>query len=62
MSFFTIAAVQMPVSSVTENLSAMERNLDTLMVRFPAVQMVMFSELCAYGAAKSQAQEIGGAI
>ncbi|MBL0076314.1 MAG: carbon-nitrogen hydrolase family protein [Rhodocyclaceae bacterium] len=62
MSFFTIAAVQMPVSSLTENLSVMERNLDTLMARFPAVQMVLFSELCAYGAAKSQAQELGGPV
>lgn len=62
MTFFTIAAIQIPVSSKTENLTLMSQTLDTLMLRFPAVQMVVFSELCAYGAAKSQAQPINGPV
>ena len=62
MRFFTIAAIQMPVSSRTENLTAMAQNLESMMLRFPAIQMVMFSELCAYGAAKAQAQEAGGEV
>jgi hypothetical protein len=56
MTFFTIAAIQMPISAVTENVSAMQQQLDSLMRRFPAVRMVIFSELCAYGPAKALAQ------
>lgn len=52
----------MPVSAKTENLSAMAQHLDSLMLRFPAVQMVLFSELCAMGPAKAQAQPMGGAV
>ncbi|MFZ6756033.1 carbon-nitrogen hydrolase family protein [Undibacterium sp. Ji50W] len=62
MTFFTIAAVQMPVSSSTENLTAMTQNLDAIMRRFPAVRMVIFSELCAYGPAKTHAQPAGGPL
>jgi predicted amidohydrolase len=62
MTNFTIAAIQMPISAVDENVSAMQQQLDSLMRRFPAVRMVVFSELCAYGAAKALAQPIGGAI
>jgi predicted amidohydrolase len=60
MSFFTIAAIQMPVSAKTENITAMGQHLDSLLPRFPAVQMVIFSELCAYGASKTHAEEVGG--
>jgi predicted amidohydrolase len=62
MAFFTIAAIQMPVSANIDNVSAMTQQLDSLMRRFPSVKMVIFSELCAYAANKSMAQEIGGAI
>jgi predicted amidohydrolase len=62
MTFFTIAAIQMPISAVNENLTAMQQQLDALMRRFPAVKMVVFSELCAYGAAKAMAQPINGTI
>lgn len=62
MTFFTIAAIQMPVSTVNENISVMQQQLDSLMRRFPAVRMVIFSELCAYGPAKTHAQAKGGAI
>ena len=62
MSFFKIAAIQMPVAGKSENLSAMRQHLDSVMRRFPAVQMVIFSELCAYAADKSKAQERGGEV
>lgn len=61
MTFFTIAAIQMPVTSTNENISTMVQHVDALMVRFPAVRMVIFSELAAYGASKVHAEEIGGA-
>jgi len=60
MAFFTIAAIQMPVFAKTENLSAMKQNLSSLMQRFPATNMVIFSELCAYGPAKASAQLVDG--
>lgn len=62
MTFFTIAAIQMPISAVTENVSAMQQQLDSLMRRFPAVRMVIFSELCAYGPSKALAQPKGESI
>ena len=62
MSFFKIAAIQMPVAGKSENMSAMRQHLDSVMRRFPAVQMVIFSELCAYAADKSKAQERGGEV
>lgn len=62
MTNFTIAAIQMPISARTENVSEMAHQLDTLMLRFPSVRMVIFSELSAYGSAKIHAQTRGGAI
>ncbi len=61
MAFFTITAVQMPVSALTDNLDAMTQNLAALMQRFPATNMVIFSELCALGPAKTSAQPEGAA-
>jgi len=60
MAFFTIAAIQMPVCAKTENLTAMKQNLSSLMLRFPATKMVIFSELCAFGPAKANAQLADG--
>lgn len=62
MTFFTIAAIQMPVNTTAENASAMSRQLDNLMLRFPAIQMAVFPELCAFGPAKSLAQPTGGEV
>ncbi len=62
MTNFTIAAIQMPISANTENVSEMQHQLDALMKKFPAVRMVIFSELSAYGPAKIHAQKRGGAI
>jgi predicted amidohydrolase len=60
MTPFAIAGIQMPVSAETENLTAMGKRLNLLMYRFPWVQMVLFSELCAFGPAPKHAQPMPG--
>ncbi len=60
MSPFAIAGIQMPVSSEYSNLDAMGQRLGRLMHRFPFVQMVLFSELCAFGPMPSHAQPLPG--
>ena len=50
----------MPVSAAAENVTAMRQRLDVLMLRFPWVQMVVFSELCAFGPAPKHAQTMPG--
>jgi deaminated glutathione amidase len=60
MTPFSIAGVQMPVSAAAENVTAMRQRLDVLMLRFPWVQMVVFSELCAFGPAPRHAQTMPG--
>jgi predicted amidohydrolase len=46
---FSIAGVQMPVLASVSNVPLMKHKLDVLMTVYPWVQMVMFSELCAFG-------------
>lgn len=60
MTPFAIAGVQMRVSATNENLSDMRRKLDALMIRYPWVQMVLFSELCAFGPSPTNAQHLPG--
>jgi deaminated glutathione amidase len=60
MTPFSIAGIQMLVSAAGENVTAMGQRLDLLMLRFPWVQMVVFSELCAYGPAPKHAQPMPG--
>lgn len=60
MTPFAIAGIQMPVSSDTPNIDAMGQRLGRLMARFPWVQMVMFSELCAFGPLPANAQPLPG--
>ena len=57
---FAIAGIQMPVSAHHENITAMTHRLDSLMARFPWVQMVLFSELAAFGPGRRHAQAAGG--
>ncbi|UCE32130.1 MAG: carbon-nitrogen hydrolase family protein [Burkholderiales bacterium] len=57
---FAIAGIQMNVSAQQENITAMGHKLDVLMARFPWVQMVLFSELCALGPSPQHAQPAGG--
>ncbi len=49
MTPFAIAGVQMHVSATHENVTAMSHRIDSVMVRFPWVQMIVFSELAPYG-------------
>ena len=62
MQPFSIAGVQMPVSASHSNLPEMHRQLDIAMARFPWVQMVVFSELCAFGPLPGHAQVRGGEL
>ena len=58
MTPFAIAGIQMHVTAVRENVSAMAHRLDLLMARFPWVQMVLFSELAPFGPLTSTAQPL----
>jgi len=49
MTPFAIAGVQMHVNALHSNVEAMMHRLDLLMMRFPWTQMVLFSELAAFG-------------
>ncbi len=55
MTPFAIAGLQLHVAAVHENVSHMKHQLDLLMGRFPWVQMVMFSELAAFGPVQANA-------
>lgn len=59
---FSIAGIQMPVSAVQSNIPLMKIKLDVLMSVFPWVQMVVFSELCAFGPLKKNALEFPNEI
>ena len=49
MKPFAIAGIQMNVSAVVSNVELMKLKLDITMNLYPWIQMVMFSELCAFG-------------
>jgi predicted amidohydrolase len=49
MKSFSIAGIQMKVSATYSNVEAMKLKLNILMNIYPWVDMVLFSELCAYG-------------
>ena len=55
---FAIAGIQMRVSAVASNVEMMKIKLDICMNLYPWIEMVMFSELCAYGPLTHTAQEI----
>ena len=57
---FTIAGIQMKVSATQSNLEMMKLKLDITMNIYPAVDLVMFSELCGYGPLTYYAQEMPG--
>lgn len=58
MKPFAIAGIQMKVSAVVPNVEMMKLKLDITMNLYPWVDMVVFSELCAYGPLLHNAQEI----
>src|SRR6266576_2209591 len=60
MKPFAIAGIQMQVSAESENVTAMGKRLNLLLYRFPWVQMVLFSELCAFGPVPKHAQPMPG--
>ena len=49
MTPFAIAGIQMHVAALHPNVDGMRHRLDVLMARFPWTQMVLFSELAAFG-------------
>lgn len=49
MTPFAIAGVQMHVAAVHENVTAMSHKVELVLARYPWVQMIMFSELAAFG-------------
>lgn len=56
MKPFAIAGMQLQLSAVHENVTAMGQKLDVLMSVYPWVQMVVFSELAAFGPLIANAQ------
>lgn len=49
MSQFSIAGVQMFVSATVSNVEMMKHKIDLTVSVYPWVDMIMFSELCAFG-------------
>lgn len=60
MRTFGVAGVQMRVVYGHDNIPAMRSKLEVLLLRFPWVEMVLFSELCAFGPSLAHAQELPG--
>ena len=60
MTPFAVAGVQMHTSATESNIPHMKQRLETLMALFPWVDMVMFSELCAFGPPLAKAQTLPG--
>ena len=60
MTPFTIAGIQMKVSATQSNVEMMKLKLDICMNVYPAVDLVLFSELCGYGPLTYYAQELPG--
>lgn len=60
MTPFAIAGMQLNVSAVHDNVAYMKARLDLLMHIYPWVQMVVFSELAAYGPSTKRAQRMPG--
>jgi predicted amidohydrolase len=55
---FAIAGIQMKVSAVISNVEMMKLKIDITMTLYPWIEMIMFSELCAYGPLTHTAQPI----
>lgn len=60
MTPFAVAGIQMEVSFDRDNVVEMRRKLHLLKMRFPWAQMVVFSELCAFGPSPVHAQLMPG--
>ena len=60
MTPFAIAGMQLNLSAEHDNIAYMRARLDLLMNIYPWVQMVVFSELAAFGPSPSRAQRLPG--
>ncbi len=60
MTPFAIGGLQLNVSGLRNNLPYMQAKLDYFMYLFPWVQMVVFSELAAYGPNPAKAEPLPG--
>ena len=60
MKRFAIAGIQMPVSAFEENITRMGHYVAHVKHRFPWVDMVLFSELAAYGPNPLRAETMPG--
>lgn len=58
MKPFAIAGIQMKVSAVAPNVELMKLKINITMNLYPWVDMIVFSELCAYGPLTYTAQEL----
>ena len=59
---FAIAGIQMKVSAVGSNVEMMKLKINITMSIYPWVEMIVFSELNAYGPLTHNAQEIPGSF
>jgi predicted amidohydrolase len=55
---FAIAGIQMKVSAVASNVEMMKLKIDITMNLYPWIEMIVFSELCAFGPLTHAAQPI----
>ena len=62
MTPFAVAGIQMEVPFHRDHVSEMGRKVELLSLRFPWTQMVVFSELCAFGPSPVHAQPIPGPV
>jgi predicted amidohydrolase len=62
MTPFAVAGIQMEVPFHRDHVSEMGRKVELLLLRFPWTQMVVFSELCAFGPSPLHAQPIPGPV
>ena len=60
MTPFAIGGLQLNTSGLRDNLPYMQAKLDYFMYLFPWVQMVVFSELAAYGPNPAKAEPLPG--
>ncbi|RMA58982.1 carbon-nitrogen hydrolase family protein [Ulvibacter antarcticus] len=58
MKPFAIAGIQMKVSAITSNVEMMKLKIDITMNLYPWIEMIVFSELCAFGPLTHAAQFI----
>lgn len=61
MSYLAIAGLQLELE-IEDNLSLLEKEIDSVMKRFPWVQMVVLPELCTFGPGADQAVRMPGEV